>query len=82
MLSAIQSLRRPTTPIARLAAELPDLPHPHKKRQLPAGVVQLVIAGLVALPIFATAVIFRHKLASAVSRADSGDAPAPDAEKE
>jgi hypothetical protein len=74
MLDAIPFSRRPTTPIARLRAALPALPHAHKRR-LPMSIADPIVrAGLVAVPIGATAVIFRDKLASIVSHADGGEA--------
>jgi hypothetical protein len=78
MFSAIRSSHRPATPIARLTAALPDLPHHHKKRHLPVGADPIVRAGLVAVPIGATAVIFRDKLASFVCDGNAGQKQAPD----
>jgi hypothetical protein len=51
MFSAIRSLHRPTTPIARVTAALPDLPHVHRKRRRGAGAAAIVraVAGLVAV---------------------------------
>jgi hypothetical protein len=86
MFSAIRASHRPATPIARLSAALPALPHAHKKRHLPVGADPIVRAGLVALPIGATAVIFRDKFASIVTggeeHAPEGGTQAPDAGEE
>ena len=54
MFRPIRSSHRPATPIARLTATV--------------GADPIVRAGLVAVPIGATAVIFRDKLASIVTR--------------
>jgi hypothetical protein len=58
----------------------------HKKRHLPVGAEPIVRAGLVAVPIGATAIIFRDKLASIVTRgaedAPAGAQQAPDAREE
>jgi hypothetical protein len=77
MLSAIRSSHRSPTPSARLKAALPALPHPHKRRR-PIAADPIVRVGLVAVPIGATAVIFRDKLASIVSRTDGGEQQPPD----
>jgi hypothetical protein len=82
MFSAIRSTHRPTTPVARLTAALPAVPHSHKKRHLPEGAAPIVRAGLVAVPIGATAVIFRHKLASIVTNGDGATEQTPDAGEE
>jgi hypothetical protein len=82
MFRAIRSKRRPTTPIARLTAALPALPRPHKKRLLPVGAGAIVRAGLVAVLIATTAVIFRDKLASIASRGDGGEEHAPESEEQ
>jgi hypothetical protein len=80
MFSAIRSLHRPTTPIARMTAALPDLPHLHRKRRRRVGTAAIVraVAGLVAVLIGTAAVILRDKLASLVSRGDGGEEQAPD----
>jgi hypothetical protein len=51
MFSAIRSLHRPTTPIARMTAALPDLPRLHRKRRRRGGAAAIVraVAGLVAI---------------------------------
>jgi hypothetical protein len=51
MFSAIRSLHRPTTPIARVTAALPDLPHVHSKRRrrVAAAAIVRAVAGLVAV---------------------------------
>jgi hypothetical protein len=51
MFSAIRSLHRPTTPIARVTAALPDLPRLHRKRRRRVGAAAIVraVAGLVAV---------------------------------
>jgi hypothetical protein len=82
MFSAIRSSHRPATPIARLTAALPDRAHAHKRRHLPVGADPIVRAGLVAVPIGATAVIFRDKLAALVSRGNERPEQGPDAATE
>jgi hypothetical protein len=63
MLIAIPSLHRPATPISRVAAALPDLPHPHRKRHRRMGTAAIIsaVAGLVAVLIGTTAVLMRAK---------------------
>jgi hypothetical protein len=78
MFSAIRSWHRPTTPITRVTAALPDLPHPHRTRHRRVGAVRAG-AALVAALIGTAAVILRDKLASIVRRGDGGEAQAPDA---
>jgi hypothetical protein len=90
MFSSIRSSRRSATPIARLSAALPELPHSRNSNRwhVPEAATPIVRAGLVAVPIGATAVIFRDKLASMVSGSNGeepardGDEQAPDAGKE
>ena len=75
MFSAIRSSRRPATPLTRVTAALPGLPHSRRKahrRVGPAAIVRAV-AGLVVVLIGTAAVIFRDKLASIVSRGDRGE---------
>jgi hypothetical protein len=43
MFSAIRSSHRPTTPIARVTAALPDLPHRHRKRQRRVGASSAIV---------------------------------------
>jgi hypothetical protein len=82
MFSAIRSKRRPTTLIARLTAALSAVPRPHTKRHLQVGVGAIVRAGLVAVLIAATAVVFRGKLASIASHGDGGEEQAPESEEQ
>jgi len=51
MFSAIRALHRPTTPIARVTAALPDVPHVHRKRRrrVRAAAIMRAVAGLVAV---------------------------------
>jgi|ERR1700756_1400036 hypothetical protein len=81
MLSAIRSTHRPATPITRVVAALPDLPHLHRKRHRRRGAAAIVtaVAGLLVVLISTAAVIFRDKLMSIVRRGDGGEAQAPDA---
>jgi hypothetical protein len=88
MFTALRSSHRPT-PIARVTATLPALPHPHKKRHRHAGAAAIVsaiavsaVVGLVAVLIGTAAVMSRDKLASIVSRGDRGEEQATDAAKE
>jgi hypothetical protein len=79
MFSAIRPTRRRMSPIGRLTEALPALPRRHKKRQLHVGSGALVGPVLAALLIGITAVIFRDKLASLVTRVDGDTEQAPDA---
>jgi hypothetical protein len=80
MLIAIKYMQRPTTPVGRLTAALPSMPG--TRRQLHAGTGAILRPVLLALLIGISAVIFRDKLASIVSRGDGGTEQAPDAGKE
>jgi hypothetical protein len=69
MLTAIRPSHRRKTPLARLTGALPSIPHTHGRRRLPMGAGTIVRAGLVML-LVGTALIFRDKLASILSRAN------------
>jgi hypothetical protein len=73
MLSAIRPTHRPT-PIGRVTAALPALPHPHRRRQRHMDAAALVRPGLGVMLVGGTtaAVIYRDKLASMVNRAGNG----------
>jgi hypothetical protein len=79
MFSAIRSSPRPTTPINRVTALLPDLPHLHRKRHRRMGGTAIVsaVAGLAVVLIGTAAVIFRAKLASVVSHGHAGEQQPP-----
>jgi hypothetical protein len=63
MLIAIRSGHRPATPISRVAAALPDVPHPHRKQHRRVGAAAIIsaVAGLVAVLIGSAAVLMRAK---------------------
>jgi hypothetical protein len=82
MLTAIRPSRRRKTPLARLTAALPAVPHRHRRRHLHAASGAIVGPVVLALIIGVTAVIFRDKLASIVSGADEAAEQAPDAGEE
>jgi hypothetical protein len=87
MFSAIRPSHRRATPIARLVAALPAVPHRHKKRGLHMGTGAILRPILAALLIGISAVIFRDKLASIVSRGhgaeeQAAEEQAPDAAEE
>jgi hypothetical protein len=81
MFSAIRSLHRPTTPIARVTAALRDLPHVHRKRRGRVGAAAILraVAGVVAVLIGTAAFILRDKLASMLSRGDGDEEQPPGA---
>jgi hypothetical protein len=81
MLSAIRSRHRPTTPITRVTAALPDLPHPHFKRHRRVGTAAILraVVGLMAVLIGTAAVVLRNKMTSIVS---GGHGAVDDAAKE
>ncbi|MCW3015219.1 MAG: hypothetical protein JWO02_2311 [Solirubrobacterales bacterium] len=87
MFTSIRSSQRPATPITRVTAALPALPHalphPHRKRRSHVGATAIVsaVAALAAV-LVATAAVFHDKLASIVSRGDAGEDQAPDAGEE
>jgi hypothetical protein len=84
MFSDIRSMHQPTTPVARLTAALPAVPHPHRQRHRRGGAAAVVMpaAGLGAVLIGTGAVIFRDRLASMVSRDNGGEELAPEATEE
>jgi hypothetical protein len=63
MLIAIRSGHRPATPISRVAAALPDVPHPHRKQHRRVGAAAIIsaVAVLVAVLIGSAAVLMRAK---------------------
>jgi hypothetical protein len=63
MLTAIRSGQRPATPISRVAAALPDLPHLHRQRHRRVGAAAIIsaLAVLVAVLIGTAAVLMRAK---------------------
>jgi hypothetical protein len=62
MLTAIRSGQRPATPISRVAAALPDLPHLHRQRHRRVGAAIIsALAVLVAVLIGTAAVLMRAK---------------------
>ena len=73
MFSAIRPSHRRATPIDRLTAALSAVPHPHAKRHLHMGASAIVTAGLLAVLVATTAIIFRGKLASIVTRSNGGE---------
>jgi hypothetical protein len=83
MLTAIRSGQRPATPISRVAAALPDLPHLHRQRHRRVGAAAIISALAVLV-----AGAHRHRrgpdarqAASIMSRGDVGGEQAPDAAK-
>jgi predicted benzoate:H+ symporter BenE len=63
MLIATRSGHRSATPISRVTAALPDLPHPHRKRQRRVGAAPIMgaVAVLVAVLTGTAAVLMRAK---------------------